>query len=290
MNILDIMNMRRASSFTASALFVSSILITSLQRHSDACYLLPHRRNVRQDGRSLTRKSFFTTVMPSLLMPLVYQNAHAADDLSTTKEAAQYIKKYANQHFLRSVIESDYNFLYRGLSPDANKQLVDENSCGLVIKDEPFDLLDNETYGSTAAASYFQSLEVQMNANGLSIRPSNSHMGTTCPLEAAKWGTAVSIWPIGEQLNSVQFAWMEEGGLFWPTPTSKSSKPRTIAHSDGTHKTDDKRLSDALRGDAWEIMFRADNGFLAVPATFDDKLKQILRQKQRESFVTHHYH
>ena len=261
-----------------SALFVPSVLVmTSFHLHSAACYNLLPQRSVH-DGRSSTLKSrrefiAFTSMMPSLLVPLVDQNAYAADDLnlSTTKEVAQYIKKYANQYFLSSVIESDYNFLYRG-------QLVDKNSCGIVIKDEPFDLLDVDTYGSIEAASYFQSLEVQMNANGLSIRPSNSHMGTTCPLEAAKWGTAVSIWPIGEQFGSVQFAWMEEGGLFWPIPSSTLSKPRTIAHSDGTHKSDG--LSDALRGDAWEIMFRSDNGFLAVPATFDDELKQILRQKQ----------
>lgn len=265
-----------------SALFLYSILMASLHLHSAACYnniILPHQRSVHNGRSSILNKSrrefiAFTTMMPSLLVPpLVDQNAYAADDLnlSTTKEVAQYIKKYANQYFLSSVIESDYNFLYRG-------QLVDKNSCGIIIKDEPFDLLDVDTYGSIEAASYFQSLEVQMNANGLSIRPSNSHMGTTCPLEAAKWGTAVSIWPIGEQFGSVQFAWMEEGGLFWPIPSSTLSKPRTIAHSDGTHKSDG--LSDALRGDAWEIMFRSDNGFLAVPATFDDELKQILRQKQ----------
>ena len=271
------MNMRKV----LSALFLSSVLaVTSLLHlHSAACYNLLPQRSVHNGKRGSTLKSrrefiAFTTMMPSLLMPLIYQeDAYAADELnlSTTKEVAQYIKKYANQYFLRSVIESDYNFLYRG-------QLVDKNSCGIVIKDEPFDLLDVDTYGSIAAASYFQSLEVQMNANGLSIRPSNSHMGTTCPLEAAKWGTAVSIWPIGDKINSVQFAWMEDGGLFWPIPTSQLPKPRNIAHSDGTHKSDG--LSDALRGDAWEIMFRADNGFLAVPATFDDELKQILQEQR----------
>ncbi len=211
-------------------------------------------------------------------MPLVDRNACAVEEeyynINTTKEIAQYINKYANQHFLRSVIESDFNFLYRGLSPDDNRQLVDKNSSGLVITDEPFDLLDVETYGSNAAASYFQSLEVQMSANRLSIRPSNSHIGSTCPLEAAKWGTAVSIWPLGEE--KVQFAWIERGGLFWPIP--KSSKSRAIAYSDGSNKSNDQRLSDALRGDAWEIMFRADNGFLAVTAAVDDELKQILRQ------------
>jgi len=251
------------------ALFISSIFIAPLH-HLVACYnLVPH------DGRSSilkTRRKFVTITTTSILSPL----ACAAEEyysMSTIKETAQYITKYTNENFLRSVMESDCNFLYRGLSPDANKQLVTENSSGLVITDEPFDLLDVETYGSNAAATYFQSLEVQMNANRLSIRPSNSHMGSTCPLEAAKWGIAVSIWPLGE--HGVQFAWMEGGGLFWPAPAS--SKSRAIAHSDGT-QNDDRRLSKALRGDAWEIMFRADNGFLAVPSAFDNELKEILRQ------------
>ena len=264
-------------------------MIASFHRHTAFSYnALPHHRNARYDSdeRSWsplkTRRKFIifttTSILSPLPMPLVDQNACAFEEehynMNTTKEIAQYINKYANQHFLRAVIDSDFNFLYRGLSPDANRQLLGKNRSGLVITDEPFDLLDVETYGSNAAASYFQSLEVQMNANGLSIRPSNSHMGSTCPLEAAKWGTAVSIWPLGER--NVKFAWMERGGLFWPMP--KSSKSRAIAHSDGTNKNDDRRLSDALRGDAWEIMFRADNGFLVVPAAVDDELKQMLRQ------------
>mmetsp|Transcript_36948 Transcript_36948/g.75318 ORF Transcript_36948/g.75318 Transcript_36948/m.75318 type:complete len:262 (-) Transcript_36948:1474-2259(-) len=259
------------------ALFISAIFIAPLH-HLVVCYnLVPH------DGRSSilkTRRKFvtFTTtsILSPLLLPLSDQNACAAEEyysMSTIKETAQYIQKYTNENFLRSVMESDCNFLYRGLSPDANKQLVIENSSGLVITDEPFDLLDVETYGSNAAATYFQSLEVQMNANRLTIRPSNSHMGSTCPLEAAKWGTAVSIWPLGE--HGVQFAWMEGGGLFWPVPASSES--RAMALSDGT-QNDDRRLSEALRGYAWEIMFRADNEFLAVPAAFDDELKEILRQ------------
>jgi hypothetical protein len=39
-------------------------------------------------------------------------------------------------------------------------------------------------------------------------------------------------------------------------------------------------LSDALRGDAWEIMFRADNGFVAVPAELDGELREYLREMQ----------
>ena len=178
-----------------------------------------------------------------LLIPIYIESASAEEELyeniiSPTREIAKYIVSNANQKFLRSVVDANYNFLYRGLSPNASKQLATDNSA-LVITNEPFDLLDIETYGSEEAVAYFQSLEVQMYANKLSIRPSNSHIGTTCPNEAAKWGTAVSIWPLGER--GVEFAWLEKGGLFWPV---SSSHARAIVHSDGS-----SGLSRALQGD-----------------------------------------
>lgn len=265
----------KRTTLVAASIFAACLLHHSVVSSYNNIIPTTHRRNVRYERRILkSRRKFIiittTAILSPLLVPLTSdQNAYASEDhyMNTTKEIAQYIKKNTNQNFLRSVMESDYNFLYRGLSPNANKQLVTENKRALVITDEPFDLLDVETYGSDEAATYFQSLEVQMNANRLSIMPSNSHIGSTCPIEAAKWGTAVSIWPLGEQ--GVQFAWLEKGGLFWPVTSSRS---RAISHSDGSG------LSEALRGDAWEIMFRADNGFLAVPAALDDELKQILRQ------------
>ena len=207
-------------------------------------------------------------IFSPLLIQIPIESASAEEGLyeniSPTREIAKYIVYNANQKFLRSVVDAD-NFLYRGLSPNASKQHATENSA-LVITNEPFDLLDIETYGSKEAVAYFQSLEVQMYANKLSIRPSNSHIGTTCPNEAAKWGTAVSVWPLGER--GVEFAWLEKGGLFWPV---SSSHARAIVHSDGS-----SGLSRALQGDAWEIMFRA-NTFLAVPAGLDKELRQLLR-------------
>jgi hypothetical protein len=257
--------MKRTALTIAAAFFACCLLHSVVSSYN---IIIPTTHKIFKSRRKFIISTTASILSP-LVVPLTDQIACAAEEhcMNTTKEIAQFIKKHTNQNFLRSVVESEYNFLYRGLSPNANKQLVTESKSALVITDEPFDLLEVETYGSDAAATYFQSLEVQMNANRLSIRPSNSHIGSTCPLEAAKWGTAVSIWPLGEQ--GVQFAWLENGGLFWPVTSSRS---RTVSHSDGSG------LSEALRGDAWEIMFRADNGFLAVPAALDDELKQILRQ------------
>ena len=265
--------MRRRTALSIVPLFFCFIFIASLHHSVHAySYNIGHVGYERE--RLKSRRNFIiatasTSILHPLLVPLADQHVYAAKEhyMSTTKEIAQYIKRNTNQNFLRSVVESNYNFLYRGLSPNASyKQLVTENNGGLVIIDEPFDLLDVETYGSDAASTFFQSLEVQMNANRSSIRPSNSHIGSTCPTEAARWGTAVSIWPLGEE--GVQFAWLERG-LFWPVSSSESS---AIAQSDGTG------LSETLRRDAWEIMFRADNGFLAVSAALDDELKQILKE------------
>ena len=264
-----------------------AFIITAFHHQSVACYKIPHHhhKNFQCNGNVLSstiksRRKFIISTAASVISPLILPHTVQAaednfNDITTTKEVAQYIQKHTNQSFLRSVIESDYNFLYRGLSSDSNKKLQGGNNIATVVVDEPFDLLDFETYGSDEAVKYFQSLEIQMNDGKLSMRPSNSHIATTCPKEAAKWGAAVSIWPLSEQ--GVQFAWLENGGIFWPASATSGE----IANSNGSPDIERGRgLSRALKGDAWEIMFQADNGFLAVRATYDDELKQLLRQIQ----------
>jgi len=202
--------------------------------------------------------------------------------LKSTKLLAQYIRNHCNRHFLSSVINSGYKFLYRGLSPYQSDVMLQSNSINsgtavIKITGEPCDLLDSETYQSDDAAKYFQSLEEQMKARGLNIRPSNGHLATTCPKEASRWGDAASIWPLGER--NVDFAWLENGGVFWPIPEGRNEQV-VVTSSFSMNGFDNGRqgykLDDALKGDAWEIMFRADNGFLAVPAGLDAELKQNL--------------
>lgn len=190
---------------------------------------------------------------------------------SSVEEIARYIKQHCNSNFLQSVKASEYNFLYRGLSAEGevilthSKQRNDKNLSAVLIKNEPYDLLDLATYQSADAASYFQSLEDKLSSAGSSIKPSNSHLGTTCPKEAAKWGMAVSIWPLGE--NGVEFAWLENGGIFWPAKINELNGRSLI----------NAGLDMALQGDAGEIMFRADHGFIAVPAQLDSALKSCLK-------------
>ncbi|KAL7550673.1 hypothetical protein ACHAWF_016430 [Thalassiosira exigua] len=214
-------------------------------------------------------------VVSSLFPPLPYTsgaNAFATSSyqrITSTKKIARYIRNNCAPGFLSSVMGSGYKFLYRGLSPDAGEAVTfNKGLVAIVIKDEPHDLLCPDTYGSSEAASYFKSLEEEMTdlGNSIKIKPSNSHIGTTCPMDAARWGRAASVWPLG---NGAEFAWLESGGIFWPLGDSDNAMKRRIIASN-------ERLADALLGDAWEIMFRADEGFLAVPAEMDDELRATL--------------
>jgi len=214
--------------------------------------------------------------MSTVLLPQLSNQAYA-DEISypivttNTKQIAEYIIKECNSKFLRSVVKSNYNFLYRGLSPEQSKA-INNQPRAILLKDEPFDLLDPSTYESNEAAAYFQRLEDDMIAKRINMTPSNSHMGTTCPKEASKWGKVASMWPIGEQ--GVEFAWIAEGLFFWPN----SNKKQTIVTTSSNKQTLVSTLDIALQGDTWDIMFRADNGFIVAPAEIDEDLKRYLRE------------
>ena len=197
--------------------------------------------------------------------------------LTTPRKIAQYIYKSCNSFFLSSVIKSDYNFLYRGLSPEESEAVAYSNyQTAIIVKDDPYDLLDADTYKSEKAAAYFEDIESEMSAKRMPLTPSNSHLATTCPMAAAKWGKAASIWPLGEL--GVEFAWMADGGLFWNSVESGyGGDMRKILVSDGKSTG----LTNALQGDSWEIMFRADSGFVAVSAELDDELRAHLRKLRK---------
>lgn len=212
---------------------------------------------------------------PSLASP----GEAAYERLTTATDTAHYIRQFCNAQFLSCVVESEYEFLYRGLSSNESDAVAHESGlAAIIITDEPHDLLNPDTYQSNEAASYFSSLEKEMTAKRMSMKPSNSHLGTTCAKEAALWGTAASIWPLGEK--GVGFAWLKDGGVFWPNTERNPTKKRSVVSS-STHNSNDRgveELSHALQGDAWEIMFRVDNGFLAVPAALDKELRTCLME------------
>ena len=187
---------------------------------------------------------------------------------------ASYICKNCNSDFLSSVIRSKYRFLYRGLSPDESEAVTSTSNdlAAIIINDEPFDLLDSRTYNSMDSVTYFESLEYEMNAMEIPLKPSNSHIATTNPKDASRWGKAASIWPLGEK--GVEFAWIEDGGLFWPGRTGRS-----VITSNTKVEGMYSGISTALQVDSSEIMFRADNGFIAVPAELDQELRSYLTRK-----------
>mmetsp|Transcript_16533 Transcript_16533/g.47594 ORF Transcript_16533/g.47594 Transcript_16533/m.47594 type:complete len:334 (-) Transcript_16533:375-1376(-) len=192
--------------------------------------------------------------------------------LPSVRAALDLIDKSCDRRFIHAVVASDYNFLYRGLPSGG----VDARSP--TIRMEPCDLLDPSTYGSDEAASYFRALDDRMKSDGSPVLPSNGHLGVTCPKAAAEWGgVAASVWPLGGEAydDGVHFAWFESGGEFWPRPAAGAVASDNVI-VDGI---DCGRLSldDALAGDRWEVLFRADRGFLAVPVAFEAELREGFR-------------
>lgn len=184
--------------------------------------------------------------------------------LKSVREAVDMISASCNRRFLYNCVASDYNFLYHGLDPE-------EAVFPSVQTSKPCDLLNPDTYASEEAASYFAALDRRMAKELKSpVLPSNGHLATTCPKAAGKWGVAASIWPIGEE--NINFAWFVDGGLFWPRPEGASQDIVVDGKDCGKMS-----LDDALVGDNWEVLFRADK-FVAVPVKFEDELRRELKR------------
>lgn len=229
------------------------------------------RRNI------ITSASLLCSIDYSVRIPIAKADDVKYTRLSTSPDVmASYICKYCNTDFLSSVTRSKYKFLYRGLSPGESEAVtsISNDLAAIVIYDEPFDLLDRRTYNSIDSITYFESLEHEMNTMEMPLKPSNSHIATTNPKDASLWGKAASIWPLGEK--GVEFAWIEDEGLFWPGRTGRSVITSIVkVVGEGKYSG----ISTALQVDSSEIMFRADNGFIAVPAELDQELRSYLTKK-----------
>ena len=227
------------------------------------------RRNIITSGTLLWSIDY------SVWIPIAQADDVKYTRLSTSPDViALYICKYCNTDFLSSVTRSKYKFLYRGLSPDESEAVMTSSNdlAAIIIHSEPFDLLDPRTYNSTDSVTYFETLE--HDTMEMPLKPSNSHIATTNPKDASLWGKAASIWPLGEK--GVEFAWIEDGGLFWPGRMGRSVITSiTKVAGEGKYSG----ISSALQVDSREIMFRADNGFIAVPVELDPELRSYLSRK-----------
>ena len=124
------------------------------------------------------------------------------------------------------------------------------------------DLLLAGTYGSTAALRFFEQLERSLAKTGSVARPSTGHIGVADRALAARWGTPVSIWPLGP----LHYVWPRGRDVFWPDQADEAG-----------YAIDDA-LVDALRLRR-EVLFASADGrsaFVAVPATRDADLRRRL--------------
>jgi len=197
-------------------------------------------------------------------------SAIGVETLPTIDDAIRVIDASCDRTFLHAVVASDYRFLYRGVDP-----ALAGISPSPTVRTEPCDLLDPSTYGSEEAAKYFSRLDDAMQRRGSPVLPRNGHLATTSAEEAARWGQAASVWPLGE---GAHFAWYADGGTFWPDHRNDGAGAADVI-VDGVD-CGRMNLVDALEGESCEILFHA-NRFLTVPASMEEDL----REKLRNSFI-----
>jgi hypothetical protein len=230
----------------------------------------PFASDVSDDESSLSPTNLPTIPTPSIE---ILAASTGIATLTSVQKAVDLIELSGDRRYLHAVVANGYNhFMYRGIPTD--------ESHFPSIRTEPCDLLDPATYDSAAAAEFFLGLDSAM--QNQPIRPSNGHIAVTSPSSAAVWGGAAAlIWPLGQ---NVHYSWLPERNEFWPGSTSNTTKLFADRQADvivdGVN-CESMSLEDALKRDAWEIMFRADR-FLAVPLPFKS---QIVSQLKRSFIV-----
>lgn len=139
----------------------------------------------------------------------------SSSSAATTIQLAEWICLYTPKSF-RKAVQETRNFLYRGADND-----VEGGSYYLLQQPEP-DLLLPETYGNDpSAVKYFECLEARLgrsNNRPFQAKPSNGHIATSDPTEAAKWGDIVSVWPLGGRTDDDEwsYVWPRDRNVFYP--------------------------------------------------------------------------
>lgn len=167
------------------------------------------QKQEERDGRAMvalcTRRVFVTG--GAILSHLLNIDAPSTDSVS------KLICDFTPRAFRVAVAESG-RFLYRG-------EIGVSRADGKILCPEP-DLLFADTYEDPAALEYFRCLERRLISLNVRARPSTGHIGTSKVSEAARWGDAVSVWPLGTELS---FVWPTSGELFYPTVFLTKSCP-----------------------------------------------------------------
>lgn len=215
---------------------------------------------------------------PASAAPAVYASVQT---LPSVDAAIEVLSEQGNRKFLRSVVASGYRFLYRGLDGPGVKAAGSSAPSPVILSGVNCDLLDPATYGSAEAAGYFASLDRRLAGRSGAgpgrgpspVRPGNGHLGTTSVGEAASWGPVASIWPLGEDAH---FAWFADGGAFYPRRPGAGDDVVVEGRDCGRLS-----LEDILGENCNEVLFRADQGFLAIPLG----LERELRKKLKSSYL-----
>ena len=233
------------------------------------------RENARHGGAStmktptLSRRAALMTVSivaraPSLSLaaePLSV--AQAAEPLSVV-QAITRIRAECDPAFISAVQETGRS-LYRGEAA--------LGAAASLLNPTP-DLLQLDTYGSTAARRYFQELEAVL-AEKSAARPSTGHIAVSNLEAAAQWGAAASIWPLGQP---VHYVWPKRRSNFWPLQYDDGRRDSIEAY----HV--DVNLADALRLGR-EVLFAAGgdargtavaSAYIAISASADDEVRERL--------------
>lgn len=183
---------------------------------------------------------------------------------------ADFICTYTSNTF-RDAVATTGKFLYRG---ESNIQRP------AILVPEP-DLLLAGTYDDSAALVYFQCLEKRLKPGNILARPSLGHIATSDKSEAAQWGEAVTIWPIGGFLS---YVWPLQDKVFFPAPTACPSDELAINHDlavalEAGHEV--LFASEFVTGDRIPKEFLGqlpESAFLVVPAQFESFLTELVRK------------
>eukprot|EP00903_Cladosiphon_okamuranus_P019501 g17933.t1 len=126
---------------------------------------------------------------------------------------------------LLEAVRQTGRFLYRGetLSPRG------VGGGSRVVVERP-DLLDEATYESAIAAEYFRAADAAMEKQfRASARPSNAHIMVSNKEAAAAWGTACSVWPLGDSLD---YSWLENCYEWWDPSWERTRGRSSSANGD----------------------------------------------------------